>query len=84
MNAPTKDQVREALAMEWPAMEARHPTLAGLLDRDAVIERATEQLTADPEYRRAMAEADAVGMGSTAATHLVRAFVQDWLARLLF
>ena len=80
----TFDHVREAVEMEWPAMEARHPTLAALLDRDAVVRRAAEQLAADPEYRRAMAEADAIGLGSAAATHLVRTFVQDWLARLLF
>ena len=80
----TKEQVRDAVAMEWPAMEARHPTLAALLDREAVIERAAEQLATDPEYRRAVAEAQAIGMGSAAATHLARAFVQDWLARLLY
>jgi hypothetical protein len=79
-----KDHVSQAVGMEWPAFEARHPNLAGLMDQAAVVERATAQLADDPEYRRAMAEAAAAGMGAEAATHLARTFVHDWMARLLF
>jgi|GEM_PF-1508233 len=80
----TREQVREAVGMEWPAFEARHPSLAGLLDQDAVIERATAQLADDPGYQKAMDEATAVGMGAQAAVQMVRSFIQDWMARLLF
>jgi hypothetical protein len=79
-----KDHVSQAVTMEWPAFEARHPNLAGLLDQSAVVERATAHLADDPEYRRAMDEAAAAGMGAEAATHLARTFVHDWMARLLF
>jgi hypothetical protein len=79
-----KDQVTQAVNMEWPAFEARHPNLAGLIDQTAVVERATAQLADDPEYRKAMDEAAAAGIGAEAATHLARTFVHDWMARLLF
>lgn len=80
----TREQVREAVGMEWPAFEARHPNLAGLLDQDAVVERATAQLADDPGYQKAMDEATAVGMGAQAAVQMVRSFIHDWMSRLLF
>jgi hypothetical protein len=78
------DFVRDAIEMEWPAMEARRPTLAALLDREAVVRGAAEHLAAHPDYRRSLAEADEAGMGPAAAAHVARSFVQDWLARLPF
>jgi len=80
----TSEQVRTAIGMEWPAFEARHPNLASLLDQDAVVERATTQLADDPEYRKAMDEATALGMGAQAAAQMIRGFIQDWMSRLLF
>lgn len=79
-----KDQVREAVGMEWAALEARHPTLAGLLDREAVIERAAAHLADHPDYRRAMDDAAAAGMTAQTTVHVARGFVQDWIARLVF
>lgn len=79
-----KDQVREAVGMEWPVFEARHPNLAGLLDQDAVIEQAASQLADDPEYKKAMDEAAALGMTAQTGLHIVRGFIQDWMARLVF
>jgi hypothetical protein len=80
----TRDQIRQAVDMEWPSFEARHPNLAGLLDQEAVIEKAHTQLADDPEYQKAMDEATALGMGTQAATQMLRGFVQDWMARLMF
>jgi hypothetical protein len=79
-----KDQVREAVGIEWPAFEARHPNLAGLLDQEAVIEQAASQLADDPEYKKAMDEAAALGMTAQTGLQIVRGFIQDWMARLLF
>ena len=79
-----KQFVTQAIDMEWPAFEARHPNLAGRLDQPAVVERAVAHLADDPEYRRAMDEAAAAGMGAEVATHLASTFVHDWMARLLF
>jgi len=80
----TREQVRAAVGMEWPSFEARHPNLAGLLDQDAVVERAATQLADDPEYKKAMDEATAIGMGAQAASQMIRGFIQDWMQRLLF
>jgi hypothetical protein len=82
--ATTREQLRQAIGMEWPAFEARHPNLAGLLDQDALIEKAHTQLADDPEYQKALDEATALGMGAQAATQMLRGFVQDWMARLIF
>ena len=79
-----KDQVREALGIEWPAFEARHPNLAQVLDQDAIIEQAAAQLADDPEYKKAISEAEALGMTATTLIQLARGFVQDWLGRLVF
>ena len=86
MSATTtvRDQVSQAVGMEWPAFEARHPNLAGLIDQTAVVDRATAHLADDPEYRRALDEATALGMTTEAAVHFTRTFIHDWLARLLF
>jgi hypothetical protein len=78
------EQVRQAVGMEWPAFEARHPNLAGLLDQDALVERAATQLADDPEYQKAMTEATAIGMGAQAAAQMTRGFIQDWMSRLFF
>ena len=80
----SRDQIRQAVGMEWPSFEARHPNLAGLLDQEAVIEKAHTQLADDPEYQKAMDEATALGMGAQAGTQMIRGFIQDWMARLLF
>ena len=83
-DATTREQIRQAIGMEWPAFEARHPNLAGLLDQDAVIEKAHTQLADDPEYQKAINEATALGMGAEAGTQMIRGFIQDWMSRLLF
>jgi len=83
-DATTREQIRQAIGMEWPAFEARHPNLAGLLDQDAVLEKAHTQLADDPEYQKAIDEATALGMGAQAGTQMIRGFIQDWMSRLLF
>jgi hypothetical protein len=79
----TRELVRQAVGMEWETFAARHPKLAGVLDRDNIIQAAQTELADDPEYQRAMTEAAAAGMGAAALSHVVRSFVKDWLARLL-
>jgi hypothetical protein len=84
MTTTLHQQVSEAVDMEWPAFEARHPNLAGLLDPSAVVDRATAHLADDPEYRRACAEATSLGMSPETTVHLARTFIHDWMARLLY
>ena len=79
----TRELVREAVGMEWEVFEARHARLAAVLDRETVIRAAGAELARDPEYRRAMDEATAAGMGSAVLAHVARSFVKDWLERLL-
>jgi hypothetical protein len=81
-SSETKELVREAVGMEWETFAARHPRLAAVLDRDTIIQAAQTELADDPEYRRAMNEATAAGMGAAALAHVVRTFIKDWLVRL--
>ena len=78
-----RDMVREAVGVEWETFAARHPRLAMVLDRETVVQAAGTELADDPEYRRAMEEATAAGMGAAVIAQVVRSFVKDWLARLL-
>jgi hypothetical protein len=76
--------VREAMDMEWPAFVARHPRLAGVVDRAAVIAALSAQLAADPEYHRSIAESESAGPCPTVAAQTTRAFVRDWLSGMFF
>jgi hypothetical protein len=80
--AQGRDLVREAVGVEWETFAARHPKLAGVLDRETIVQAAGTELAEDPEYRRAMEEATAAGMGAAVMAELVRSLVKDWLARL--
>jgi hypothetical protein len=80
--AQSRDLVREAVGVEWETFAARHPKLAGVLDREMIVRAAGTELAEDPEYRRAMDEATAAGMGAAVMAEVVRSFVKDWLARL--
>ena len=77
MNA--KDLIREAVGLEWPAFEARHPNLARVLDRETVSEDAAARLAEDPRYQQALRDADTAGT----VAQMVRAFVKEWLTLLL-
>ena len=84
MSAATTEHVREAVEMEWIGFEARHPKLAGVVSREALVERLAEHLSDDPEYLRALAEARAAGMTDATVAQMLRSFVRDWLAGMFF
>lgn len=74
-----KEQVRQAITTSWPAFEQSHPRLAGVIDRDFLIESVTRQLADDPDYQRALANAGQLEHGALALTGLIRRFVADTL-----
>jgi hypothetical protein len=78
-----KEQVRRALATEWPGFAQRHPRLAEVLEEDLLIEQATAALAVDPAYQQAMSQAGALGTGVQAATDIILRFVSNWLQRLV-
>jgi hypothetical protein len=78
-----RDLVRESLHQEWAEFAREHPRLAGALDESLLVEQATDELSDDPEFRKAMQHAAAVGQATEALRDLVRGFVRRWIGRLL-
>jgi len=78
-----KEEVRRAIGGEWEGFVERHPRLAEVMDQQAMVEQAAAQIADDPEYQKAMAEAQSQGLIGSTLIDLVRGFVKDWLVRLV-
>lgn len=81
---PTMDlrqHVRDAIRAEWPKFSRRHPHLAAVLEETLVVPHVADLLEDDPEYRHAMAQADAAQAAAVAIEH-ARRFVIAWLGRI--
>jgi hypothetical protein len=78
-----KEEVRRAIATEWPAFAAGHPKLAAALDDAVLIEPVMRSLADDPEYMEAMQTASAVGAGAEIVADVISRFVRQWLRTLI-
>ena len=76
-------RVRSAVSAEWPTFARDHPALAEVVDEDLLVRQATESLADDPQFLKAMRDADAAGTIYETAAELIRAAVGKWLKRLL-
>lgn len=77
------EAVRRAIRGNWDAFAGEHPNLARVIDQELLAEGVMQSLADDPEYRRAMEQSHAVGIGIEAVISFVDRFVVDWLNRLL-
>ena len=78
-----KDEVRRAISQNWDDFAREHPNLARVIDQELLVESAMRSLVDDPEYRTAMEQSHAVGIGIQAIVSFVDRFVARWLKRLL-
>jgi hypothetical protein len=78
-----KSEVARAIRGEWPAFAASHPNLAAALDETLLLDSAITSLADDPEYREAMATAEAIGAGADVVSNLIQRLVSQWLRRLV-
>ena len=78
-----KEQVRRAVASEWPRFEQNHPKLAAVLDETLVVESAVASIADDPEYREAMDAAGAIGTGAEVVASVIQRLVGQWLRQLV-
>jgi hypothetical protein len=78
-----KDEVRKAIAGEWPAFAATHPKLAAALDETVLLDPAMQSLAEDPEYVETMRAAIAVGAGAAVISDVISKFVRRWLRTLI-
>jgi len=53
-----KDEVQKVLASEWNGFVTRHPRLAEVIDQQLLVAQAVASIADDPEYQRALREAD--------------------------
>jgi hypothetical protein len=78
-----KDEVQKILAIEWRSFAERHPRLAEVIDQSLLVQQATASIADDPDYQRALREADGMEWSANVAIELIRGFVLDWLKKLL-
>ena len=78
-----RNRVRSAVGVEWSTFAQRHPRLAAVLDEDLLVEAAVQSLADDPEFRTAMDQAAAVGMGAQVLGDVAQRYVREWLDKLL-
>jgi hypothetical protein len=77
-----KDHVRRAVAASWDEFAREHPLLSQAIDQDLLVEQAMACIADDPDYRAAMEQAAAVGIGLTAIESFVTRFIGKWIKRL--
>jgi hypothetical protein len=78
-----KEQVRRALAQEWPAFVSAHPRLAAAMDETLLVEPALQSLADDPEFQETMQTAAEVGAAAEVIGHVVLKVVRNWLKQLI-
>ena len=78
-----KDEVQKILAVEWRGFTERHPRLAEVIDQSLLVEQATASIADDPDYQRALREAEGMEWSANVAVELVGGFVKDSLKKLL-
>ena len=78
-----RQQIREALDIEWSEFESRHPALAAALDKQTMVELAISRLADDPAYQKAMADADTSSLMASAIEALLRGNVRSLLEKLV-
>ena len=76
-----KDEVQKVIAAEWRAFAERHPRLAEVIDQSLLVEQAVACIADDPEYQRAIREAEQLDFAASAAIDLVRQLAGDFLKR---
>jgi hypothetical protein len=75
--------VEEQLSSQWPEFAAAHPRLAVILDDDLLLESAVASLVDDPEYQRAMANANATALAAETIAGVVGKVVGRFLKSLV-
>lgn len=78
-----RQQIREALGVEWAEFESRHPALAAALDKQTTIELAITRLADDPAYQKAIADAETSSLAVAAVEALLQGKVRSVLEKLV-
>lgn len=74
-----RDLVRDAIKSEWPVFAREHPHLAEAIDATVLETQLSIRLSDDPEFQRAMRDAQTLETVSHAVADTVRDYVRRWL-----
>jgi hypothetical protein len=77
-----KEEVRRAIHQSWDTFAAQHPNLAAVIDQELLVEQAMQSIADDPEYRTAMEQSSAVGIGMAAVVSFVERFISRFLRQI--
>ena len=61
-----KDEVQKVISAEWRGFAQRHPRLAEEIDQSLLVEQAAASIADDPDYQRALREAEGIEWSSSA------------------
>ena len=78
-----KEEVRRAIHQNWDAFASEHPNLAQVIDQELLVEHAMQSIADDPEYRTAMEQSAAVGIGMEALASFIERFISRFLRQIL-
>jgi hypothetical protein len=78
-----KEEVRRVIHQNWDAFASEHPNLARVIDQGLLVEQAMQSIADDPEYRTAMEQSQAVGIGMEALCSFVERFISRFLREII-
>ena len=74
-----KKVISDVVEKEWSAFAVEHPNLAGVLNRQMLMDDAKEQLEMDPEYIAAMAQAAHHAEIAETIAEIVQRYIRGFL-----
>lgn len=83
MSYDLKTHVSASLAVQWDDFARRHPRLSRVIDQHLLVEQAVSYLRLDPEYQRAMTNAQAAGADLETILKLIDKYLSIFLQKLI-
>lgn len=83
MSYDLKTHVSASLAVQWDDFARRHPRLSRVIDQHLLVEQAVSYLRLDPEYQRAMTNAQTAGADLETILKLIDKYLSIFLQKLI-
>lgn len=83
MSDDLKTHVSASLAVQWDDFAKRHPRLSRVIDQHLLVEQAVRYLRFDPDYQRAMANAQSSGADLETLLKLIDKYLSIFLEKLI-
>ncbi|GIW77534.1 MAG: hypothetical protein KatS3mg104_2597 [Phycisphaerae bacterium] len=83
MSDDLKTHVSASLAVQWDDFAQRHPRLSRVIDQHLLVEQAVSYLRLNPDYQRAMVNAQSAGADLETLLKLVDKYLAIFLEKLI-